>query len=91
MLAVVYAWVYQVKVVVYAWVYQLKAVAFEVCGAVVLVVVACPSIESLWCCALLVARVFYPFFLVVVVVVASVVQRIHVQMQMKVGREDLQG
>ena len=51
MLAVVYAWVYQVKVVVYAWVYQVKAVAFEVCVVVVLVVVACPSIESLWCCA----------------------------------------
>ena len=84
MLAVVYAWVYQVKVVVYAWVYQVNAVAFEVCEVVVLVVVACPSIDSLWC-------VFYPFLLVVVVVVASVVQRIQVEMQMKVGREDLQG
>ena len=41
------------------------------------------------------ARVFDPFVLVVVVVVvvvvASVVRRIHVAMQMKVGREDLQG
>ena len=51
MLAVVYAWAYQVKAVVYAWVYQVKVVACEVRGVVVLVVDACPSMESLWYCA----------------------------------------
>ena len=77
--------------VVDAWVYQVKVVAFEMCGVVVLVVVACPSIESLWCCAYCVAHLFYPFLIVVVVVVASVVQGIQVEMQMQALGEDLQG
>ena len=40
-----------VAAVVYAWDYQVKVVAFEVYRVVVLVCVACPSMESLWYCA----------------------------------------
>ena len=67
--------VWFVMAVVYAWAYQVKAAAFEVYRVVVLVVDACPCMGNLLYCAQLVACVVDPFLLLVVVavVVASVV------------------
>ena len=37
--------------VVYAWAYQVKVVAFEVHRVVVMAIDACFSMESMWYCA----------------------------------------